>query len=93
METLLGRMEMYASNLQSLVDERTEQLDSERKKLETLLHQILPSSIANQLKLGKPVEPESFDCVSVFFSDIVGYTDLSFSSTPLEVNLMTSLTS
>ncbi|XP_052825405.1 atrial natriuretic peptide receptor 1 [Octopus bimaculoides] len=88
METLLGRMEMYASNLQSLVDERTEQLDSERKKLETLLHQILPSSIANQLKLGKPVEPESFDCVSVFFSDIVGYTDLSFSSTPLEITTL-----
>ncbi|CAI9725727.1 atrial natriuretic peptide receptor 1-like [Octopus vulgaris] len=88
METLLGRMEMYASNLQSLVDERTVQLETERKKLETLLHQILPSSIANQLKLGKPVEPESFDCVSVFFSDIVGYTDLSFSSTPLEITTL-----
>ncbi|GAB1599922.1 atrial natriuretic peptide receptor 1-like [Argonauta hians] len=88
METLVQRMEMYASKLETIVEERTGQLESEREKLETLLYQILPASIADQLKRGEVVEPESFECVTVFFSDIVGYTALSYSSTPLEITTL-----
>ena len=35
-------MEKYASNLEVLVDERTDQLIEEKKKTEELLHQMLP---------------------------------------------------
>lgn len=50
METLLDRMEMYAAKLESLVEERTEQLEIEKKKLETLLDQILPRYILKAYK-------------------------------------------
>jgi len=42
-------------------------------------------SIANSLKVGKMVAPETYESVTVFFSDIVGFTALSSQSTPIEV--------
>ena len=43
------------------------------------------SSVADKLKLGLPVEPEQFDEVTIYFSDIVGFTTLSAYSTPIEI--------
>lgn len=50
MDNLLKRMEQYANNLEGLVEERTQEYLGEKQKVEDLLHQLLPRSVANQVK-------------------------------------------
>jgi len=50
-----------------------------------LLHEILPPHVARALRGGQKVEPEFFSAVTVFFSDIIGYTELAASLPPQKV--------
>ncbi|XP_055334707.1 receptor-type guanylate cyclase Gyc76C-like [Paramacrobiotus metropolitanus] len=85
MDNMVFLLERYANNLEQLVTERTAELQMEKKKTENLLHRMLPKSVAEQLIRGCAVEPETYEQVTIFFSDIVGFTSLCAESTPLEV--------
>ncbi|KAM7537097.1 hypothetical protein Aperf_G00000073436 [Anoplocephala perfoliata] len=85
LDNLLSRMEQYANNLEDLVAERTEQYLNEKKRVEDLLYSILPKSVASQLIRHQAVKAESFDSVTIYFSDIVEFTSLSADSTAIQV--------
>ncbi|MGH0168038.1 UNVERIFIED_CONTAM: hypothetical protein FKN15_071095 [Acipenser sinensis] len=84
-DSMLRMLEQYSSNLEDLIRERTEELEMEKQKTEKLLTQMLPPSVAEALKMGCTVEPEHFEEVTLYFSDIVGFTTISAMSEPIEV--------
>ena len=78
---------LYQSNeeLESRVEQRTQELQSERDRSEQLLLNILPPEIAAQLKIDSRPIADRFDEVTILFADIVGFTNIASSVTPLEL--------
>ncbi|PIO74311.1 hypothetical protein TELCIR_03681 [Teladorsagia circumcincta] len=85
MDYVFNMLEQYASTLEGEVEERTKQLAEEQKKSDLLLYRMLPRQVAEKLKLGQSVQPETFECVTVFFSDVVSFTTLAAKCNPMQV--------
>ncbi|XP_069126891.1 atrial natriuretic peptide receptor 1-like [Argopecten irradians] len=84
-DLMMNMMEKYSKHLESLVTDRTKELILEKQKTDRLLYNMLPKSVADELRHGRPVEAETYEICTIFFSDIVGFTSLSSGSTPMEV--------
>ncbi|CAD6197089.1 unnamed protein product [Caenorhabditis auriculariae] len=92
MDHVFNMLESYASTLEGEVEERTKELVEEKKKSDVLLYRMLPRQVAEKLKLGQTVQPETFESVTLFFSDVVSFTKLAGRCTPLQVvNLLNDL--
>lgn len=88
LQRLNGRLEQVLTNLA----EQHHMLQLEQEKSERLLLNILPSSVAQQLKQSPGVIAERFEEVTVLFADIVDFTPLSASIPPEElVNLLNDI--
>ncbi|XP_053159133.1 atrial natriuretic peptide receptor 1-like isoform X2 [Hemicordylus capensis] len=84
-DMMMTLMEKYSKHLEVLVAERTQDLMYEKQKTDRLLYSMLPKQVADDLRQGKPSQAQSYITSTVFFSDIVGFTQLSSTSTPYQV--------
>lgn len=69
---------IYSSNL-------LEQVEIEREKSDRLLLNILPETVAEELKEHGQVQPMIYESVSVMFTDFVGFTTIAESMAPDEL--------
>lgn len=70
-------LEEANSHLEMRVQQRTAELAAEQEKAEKLLLNILPASIADQLKESSEPIARSFDEATILFADLVGFTALA----------------
>ena len=71
---------LYHANLRS-----EEKLKLERMKTDQLLLNILPETIAAELKQNGKSEPVHFDCATIMFIDFKGFTQIAENLTPREL--------
>ena len=68
--------------LEVRVQERTKDLEASRKKSDELLLNILPVSIADELKETGHAKPRRYETVSVMFTDFKGFTMIAEKKDP-----------
>lgn len=70
--------------------QRRRQLAEARARSDALLRNVLPESIARQLRGGRPTDPvaEGFDAVTVVLADIVDFTPLCDGADPADVGAL-----
>ena len=87
-ESMLSRMETHTKHLEEIVEQRSSELVAERCVAENLICELLPRSVFEKLKVGKRIEPESFDLVTIFSSDIKGFTQIATTATPMGIVML-----
>jgi len=60
--------------LAGMVKDRTRELEVEKNKSDELLHNILPSSLVDELKIYGNVRPRKFNSISIMFTDFKSFT-------------------
>uniref|UniRef100_A0A8C5I4T1 Guanylate cyclase n=1 Tax=Gouania willdenowi TaxID=441366 RepID=A0A8C5I4T1_GOUWI len=84
-DMMMNLMEKYSKHLEAIVAERTQDLLQEKQKTDQLLYSMLPKPVADDLRQGQTAEAQTFSNATIYFSDIVGFTQLSGASTPYQV--------
>ncbi|XP_071951380.1 guanylate cyclase soluble subunit alpha-2-like [Antedon mediterranea] len=78
--------------LKDKLEQTSKALDSERKKNVDLLESIFPADVAKKLWRDEPVETKTIDSVTMLFSDLVGFTAICATATPMMVvNMLNTL--
>ncbi|XP_055348178.1 retinal guanylyl cyclase 1-like [Paramacrobiotus metropolitanus] len=85
MELVMQRVEKYTAVLEDAVAEKTKELLTEQRRADTLLREMLPSSIVDKLRNKVIIEPEYFEAVTISFSDLPGFVTWVVTGTPYDV--------
>ncbi|KAH9507825.1 Guanylate cyclase soluble subunit alpha-1 [Bulinus truncatus] len=81
LDGLKKRMEQ----LKKSIETASRAVDVEKQKNVDLLLEIFPPTVAQRLWRGELVEPATVDDVTMLFSDIVGFTAICSTATPMQV--------
>ncbi len=74
--------QLKISQLQHQLEEQNKQLDLERQKSESLLCNVLPIKVAQELLKTGCCQPQSFEQTTVSFIDIISFTDIATRLSP-----------
>ena len=74
-----------AQSMNNRLEVMLQELAMERARSDELLFSMLPSPVVNDLKEGRRVRGTEYERVTILFSDIVGFTDLSSNSKPQRI--------
>ena len=89
-QQLQQQQEMQIASEQKKDDQRSKSIETKLNR--ALVHQMLPPKVAEAIRLGQPVHPESFDEVTIFFSDVEGFTNICAQVKPIDVvNMLNDL--
>ncbi|XP_031838646.1 guanylate cyclase 1 soluble subunit alpha 2 isoform X2 [Nomia melanderi] len=78
--------------LKRSIEEANLAVSAEREKNVSLLHLIFPPDIAKRLWLGETIDAKNYPEVTMLFSDIVGFTEICSTATPMMViNMLQNL--
>lgn len=75
----MGFLDMNVTDAEPLEED---QLLDHRKRSADMIYELFPRHVAEAIKKGQKVEPESHDLVTVIFSDIINFTDISRTISP-----------
>ncbi|KAK2169731.1 hypothetical protein LSH36_7g05007 [Paralvinella palmiformis] len=84
---LVEKLEDASNNLQKL----QLKLEEDKRRTDELLHSILPSEIADKLRLNQPVDAEKYDLVTVLVADIVSFTTLCGNPNVMPIDIVRML--
>lgn len=82
MRLRVKRLKRHEAELESLVQERTQELRSEKQKSEDLLRNILPAETAEELKQSGTAKARKYENVTVLFSDFKDFSIISAGLSP-----------
>ena len=64
---------------------RKEDYQDQKQRADLINYQLLPKSIAEEFKATNSVVTKTYNDVSLYFSDIVGFTSIGKKSTPTQI--------
>ncbi|MCR9140846.1 MAG: hypothetical protein NXI24_01140 [bacterium] len=86
-ESDLGRLYRFCDQIKGALHNSNlmSRVEAEREQSERLLQNVLPASVAQELKERGSVEPMVYESVSVVFTDFVGFTSIAETMSPIEL--------